>query len=180
MAPSRHGLFLNRFSLQRRRVATQTGHRAAVDGWVALGLHDQGTVPPSGRFHSADQTGKLRRLSDLLNKCHPGSVNRSNDRLTEGFMKKFLLLLLAAVGLIALTPQPAKADVDFGITFGGPGYYDPYPVYYGPYYGDRYYYYHHHRPYYYDHPYHYGYWHRYHYWRRDHYWHRRWHHHDWD
>ena len=88
-------------------------------------------------------------------------------------MRKFLLLLLAAAGLIALVPQPAKADVDFGVTFGGPAYYDPYPVYYGPYYGERYYYYRHYRPYYY-HPYHYGYWHRHHHWRRDHYWHHGW------
>jgi hypothetical protein len=85
-------------------------------------------------------------------------------------MKWFLLLLLGVMGLIALAQQPAKADADFGITFGAPGYYDPYPVYYGPYYGERYYYYRHHRPYYY-HPYHYGYW------RHDRYWHRRWHRH---
>lgn len=95
-------------------------------------------------------------------------------------MRKFLLLLLATLGMIALTPRPAEADVNFGITFGAPGYYDPYPVYYGPYYGDRYYYYRYHRPYYY-HPYHYGYWRPYHYGRYDHGWHRGWrHYHHWD
>jgi len=59
-------------------------------------------------------------------------------------MKKLLAIGLAALGLTAFTPQPAKAGVTFGFSFG-PGYYYPgyYPDYY---YGPSYYYY---RPYYY-------------------------------
>ena len=64
-------------------------------------------------------------------------------------MRKLVLLLLAGLALVALAPQPAKADVGFGITVGGPVYYDPYPVYYGPYYRPGYYQYYHRRPYYY-------------------------------
>jgi hypothetical protein len=84
-------------------------------------------------------------------------------------MKKLLLVLSITLGLVAVAPEPARADVDFGITVGGPAYYDAYPVYYGPAYGEGYrsdgpaYYYYrrHYRPnYYYHHPYHYGYWHR--------------------
>ena len=78
-------------------------------------------------------------------------------------MKKFLLLPLVALGLVAWTPTPAKAAVHFSFGFGVPGYYGPNYGYYGPYYG------------YYpgysysDHPYwHHG--HRYYYHR---YWHRR-------
>ena len=58
-------------------------------------------------------------------------------------MKKLLAIGLAALGLTAFTPQPAKAGVTFGFSFG-PGYYYPgyYPDYY---YGPSYYY----RPYYY-------------------------------
>jgi hypothetical protein len=60
-------------------------------------------------------------------------------------MKKYLLLVLVALGLVAFSPREAKADVDFGISIGVPAYYDPYPYgyYYRPY---RYYGY---RPYYY-------------------------------
>ncbi|MBV9489452.1 MAG: hypothetical protein JO069_06975 [Verrucomicrobia bacterium] len=79
-------------------------------------------------------------------------------------MRRLFLLLLAGLGLVTLVPQSAKADVDFGVTVGGPVYYDAYPVYYGPYYRPGYYRYYHRRPYYYYHPYHYGYWHRYHRW----------------
>ena len=45
-------------------------------------------------------------------------------------MKKYLLLVLSALGLVALLPQRAKADGYFGISVG-PAYCDPYPVYYG-------------------------------------------------
>jgi hypothetical protein len=79
-------------------------------------------------------------------------------------MKKLLAIGLAALGLTAFTPQPAKAGVTFGFSFG-PGYYYPgyYPDYY---YGPSYYYY---RPYYYRswyyHPYRYRhYHHRWHHW----------------
>ena len=72
-------------------------------------------------------------------------------------MKKYLLLPLVALGLIAWTPTPAKAAVHFSVGFGVPGYYGPY---YGYYPGYSYYY----------HPYPYWYHgHRYyhrHYWRR--------------
>jgi hypothetical protein len=71
-------------------------------------------------------------------------------------MKKYLLLPLVALGLVAWTPTPAKAAVHFSFGVGVPGYYGPY---YGYYPGYSYYY----------HPYwHHG--HRYYYHRH---WHRR-------
>lgn len=80
-------------------------------------------------------------------------------------MKKYLLLGFVALGLVAFAPQPAKAGVAVGISFGPgyyypayPGYYDYYPSYYyygGPYWYPRYYYYR---------PYRHGYWRRYHRW----------------
>jgi hypothetical protein len=70
-------------------------------------------------------------------------------------MKKYLLLPLVALGLVAWTPTPAKAAVHFSFGFGVPGYYG---AYYGYYPG-----------YLYNHPYPYWYHgHRYyhrHYWR---------------
>ena len=62
-------------------------------------------------------------------------------------MSKYFVIGLMALGLMAFTPQPAKAGVHFGVYVGGPGYY--YPGYY-PYYGYGY-------PYYYRSGYHYGY-----------------------
>ena len=57
-------------------------------------------------------------------------------------MKKFLAIGLAAFGLTAIAPQPAKAGGGFSLSFG-PAYYYPdyYPGYYGHpyYYGHRYY-----------------------------------------
>ena len=74
-------------------------------------------------------------------------------------MKKYLLLSVVALGLVAWTPTPAKAAVHFSFGFGVPGYYGYYGPYYGYYPGYSYYY----------HPYwHHG--HRYYYHR---YWHRR-------
>ena len=77
-------------------------------------------------------------------------------------MKKYLLLILLALGLVAFVPQKAKADGYFGISVG-PAYWGPYPVYYGGYY--RHYYRHYD---YYDYPDGYGYW-RHH--RHGHHWH---------
>jgi hypothetical protein len=77
-------------------------------------------------------------------------------------MKKYLLLLPLALGLIAFAPQKAKADGYFGISVG-PVYSGPHPVYYGgdyPYYHRHYHYYNHS----------YGYW----YWRHNRHWHH-WH-----
>lgn len=71
-------------------------------------------------------------------------------------MKKYLLLPLAALGLLAWTPSQAKAGVHITFGFGVPGYYG----YYGYYPGYSYYY----HPYWY-HRHHYHYHHRY--------WHRR-------
>jgi hypothetical protein len=72
-------------------------------------------------------------------------------------MKKYLLLPLVALGLVAWLPNQAKAGVHVTFGFGV-------PTYYGPYYGDYYpgyaYYYHpywHHRHHY---PDHHRYWHR--------------------
>ena len=69
-------------------------------------------------------------------------------------MKKFLLLILAVLGLLAVAPNESKAQ-DFSINFGGsPGYYDG--GYCDPGYG---YYYYHRRVYYrpaYDPAYYYG------------------------
>jgi hypothetical protein len=156
---ARFFLFLFGWSIARRDAEPD---RVGADAWSATcTIKARGCrLQPERAFSRTSRISNLRPLSDLLNKCRAVAVYRSNDRLTVDFMKRFFLLLLAAIGLMALAPQPAKADVDFGVTFGVPGYYDPYPVYYGPYYGDRYYYYHHYRPYYYYHPYHYGYWHR--------------------
>jgi hypothetical protein len=60
-------------------------------------------------------------------------------------MKKFLAIGLAALGLAAVAPQPAKADGGFSFSFGPAYYPDYYPgdYYYGRpnyYYGHRYYY----------------------------------------
>jgi hypothetical protein len=67
-------------------------------------------------------------------------------------MKKYLLLPLVALGLIAWAPTQAKAAVHFSFGFGVPGYYGPY---YGYYPGYSYYYYPHwyHRHHYYHHRY---------------------------
>src|SRR5438132_227485 len=74
-------------------------------------------------------------------------------------MKKYLLLPLLALGLVAWVPNQAKAGVHVTFGFGVPGYY--YAPYYGDYYPDYGYYYYH------------PYWHRWH-----HYYHhyRHWHH----
>jgi hypothetical protein len=74
-------------------------------------------------------------------------------------MNKFLAIGLAALGLMAIAPQPAKADVGFSFSFGPAYYPDYYPGYY--YYGRPYYYYGH--RYYYDEPRYY-----YHSWRHHH------------
>jgi hypothetical protein len=75
-------------------------------------------------------------------------------------MKKYLLLPLVALGLIAWAPTPAKAAGHFSFGFGAPGYYG----YYGPYYGydPGYSYYYHPYPYWYHrhHYYHHRYWRR--------------------
>ena len=71
-------------------------------------------------------------------------------------MKKYLLLPLVALGLVAWAPSQAKAGVHVTVGFGVPAYYGPY---YGGYYpGNSYYYnpYWHHR----HHYYHHRYWHR--------------------
>jgi len=82
------------------------------------------------------------------------------------FMKQYLLVILSALGLIALLPQRAKADGYFGISVG-PAYCDPYRVYYGGYY-QHYYYPHYYRQYYYyDNPYRYGYWRHHRHWHHD-------------
>jgi hypothetical protein len=84
-------------------------------------------------------------------------------------MKKFLLLPLVALGLVAFTPQPAQARVYVSVGIGAPGYY--YPYYYDTgYYGYNYpYYYGYYRPWYWRHHhyYRYGYYHR---WHRGHHW----------
>lgn len=67
-------------------------------------------------------------------------------------MKKFTLILLAAMGMLVATSSQSMAgpSVHIGVSVGGPGYYygpgyyNPYyPPYYG-YYGPRIYYPHHH------------------------------------
>jgi hypothetical protein len=73
-------------------------------------------------------------------------------------MKKYLLLPLVALGLVAWVPNQAKAGVHVTFGFGVPAYYGPY---YGYYPGYAYYY----------HPY----WHRWHHWHH-YYHHRYWHH----
>ena len=67
-------------------------------------------------------------------------------------MKKYLLLPLVALGLIAWAPTQAKAAVHFSFGFGVPEYYGPY---YGYYPGYSFYYYPHwyHRHHYYHHRY---------------------------
>jgi hypothetical protein len=85
-------------------------------------------------------------------------------------MKRFFILTLAVLGLLAMGQNDSKAQ-GFSVTFGGgPGYYDPY---YNGYYYPGYYYYprwSYYRHYYYPGHY-YNYYHRYH----------RWHHwHNWD
>jgi hypothetical protein len=79
-------------------------------------------------------------------------------------MKKYLLLPLVALGLVAWTPTPAKAAVHFSFGFGVPGYYG----YYGPYYGYD-------GPYYGHYPGYSYYYHPYPYWHRHHYYYHRWH-----
>ena len=71
-------------------------------------------------------------------------------------MKKYLLLPLDVLGLVAWLPNQAKAGVHVTFGFGDPIYYGPYYGYY-PGYTDYYHPYWHHRHYYYH---------------RDHYWHR--------
>ena len=83
-------------------------------------------------------------------------------------MKKYLAIGMMALGLMAFTPQPAKAGVHFGIFVGPPAYY--YPGYYPDYYYDYGY------PYYYGPRYHYWYYNRwgyrhYHGWHHRHHWH---------
>jgi hypothetical protein len=82
-------------------------------------------------------------------------------------MKRYLLILLTALGLIAFAPTKSRAQ-DFSVSFGGaPGYYAP--GYYGEpgsgYYYRRVYY----RPAYYYGEYYGGYYHRRH--HRCHHWH---------
>ena len=77
------------------------------------------------------------------------------------FMKKYLVLSLLALGLVAFVPQKAKADGYFGISVG-PAYCAPYPVYYGGYYPHYYRQY-----YYYDNPYRYGSWRHHRHWHHD-------------
>jgi hypothetical protein len=77
-------------------------------------------------------------------------------------MKKYLLLPLVALGLIAWAPTQAKAAVHFSFGFGVPGYYGPYFGYYGPYYG----YYPGYSYYYYPHWYHRHHYYHHRYWRR--------------
>ena len=69
-------------------------------------------------------------------------------------MKKYLLLPLVALGLIAWQPSQAKAGVHVTFGFGYPAYYGPYYGYYPgyAYYNGTYW---HHRHYY-----HHSYWHR--------------------
>ena len=65
-------------------------------------------------------------------------------------MKRFFVLVLAVLGLLAIGQNDSKAQ-GFSITFGGG------PAYYGPYYSGGYYYpgyYYYNRPYYYR-PYYY-------------------------
>jgi hypothetical protein len=78
-------------------------------------------------------------------------------------MKKYLLIILFALGLVAFGSSKAKAGGYFGISVG-PAYCDPYPVYYGGYYPHYYY----RRYYYYDNAYDYGYWRHHRHW---HHWH---------
>jgi hypothetical protein len=69
-------------------------------------------------------------------------------------MKKYLLLPLIALGVVAWAPNQAKAGVQVTFGYGVPTYYGPY---YGGYYPGYSYYYHpyrYHRHYYYHH--HYG------------------------
>jgi hypothetical protein len=73
-------------------------------------------------------------------------------------MKNYLLPMLLVFGLVAFLPQKTKADGGFGVYFG-PGYYEPYPQYYGDYYR---------RYHYYDNPYWYRHHHRHwRHWRED-------------
>jgi hypothetical protein len=64
-------------------------------------------------------------------------------------MKKYLLLPLVALGLVAWVPNQAKAGVHVTFGFGVPtyygGYYPGYAYYYHPYWHHRHHYYHHHR-----------------------------------
>jgi hypothetical protein len=82
-------------------------------------------------------------------------------------MKRFFMITLAVLGLLALGQNDSKAQGFRIMLGGGPGYYGPYydgyddPGYY--YYPRRYYY----RPYYY-HNYYYNYYHRHHGWHHGH------------
>ena len=79
-------------------------------------------------------------------------------------MKRFFVLVLAALGLLAIGQNDSKAQ-GFSITFGGGPWY--YGSYYGGYYYPEYYYYYprryYYRPYYYN--LHYRRHHRWHHWR---------------
>jgi hypothetical protein len=72
-------------------------------------------------------------------------------------MKKYLLLPLVALGLVAWVPNQAKAGVHVTFGFGVPTYYRPYYDGYYPGYQYYYYPYWHHRHHYYRH---YRHWHR--------------------
>jgi hypothetical protein len=72
-------------------------------------------------------------------------------------MKKYLLLPLVALGLLAWVPNQAKAGVHVTFGFGVPTYYRPYYDGYYPGYQYYYYPYWHHRHHYYHH---YRHWHR--------------------
>jgi hypothetical protein len=76
-------------------------------------------------------------------------------------MKKYLLPILLAFGIVAFLPQRAKARGYCDI-YIGPAYCDPYPVYYGGYYP------HYYRQYYQnDNLYRSGYWRHHHNWHHD-------------
>jgi hypothetical protein len=72
-------------------------------------------------------------------------------------MKKYLLLPLVALGLVAWAPNQAKAGVHVSVGFGPPVYYGPYygPYYPSYYYGPRWHRWHHYR---------YHHWHHWHRW----------------
>lgn len=86
-----------------------------------------------------------------------------NDK-TLYFMNKHLVIGLMALGLMAFSPQPAKAGVHFGIFVGPPAYYYPGYYYSDYYYGYPYYYYGPRYHYWYYHPGRYRYYHRWHHW----------------
>ena len=97
-------------------------------------------------IHQANSAGcgdKARslRVGSERNREGPGAETAWHDRcfnaLTEVLnMKKYLLLPLVALGLVAWAPNQAKAGVHVSVGFGPPVYYGPY---YGPYYPSYYY-----------------------------------------